>query len=56
MQLCTDQDFRRVEPEFLGHARLVERAELVGDFTATAATIMATMNVEDILHGGGQGP
>jgi hypothetical protein len=32
-----------------GHAGQVERAELVGDFSATAATIMATMDVEDIL-------
>jgi hypothetical protein len=41
---------------FLGHAGQVERTELVGDFTATTTTVMATVNVEDILRGGGQGP
>jgi hypothetical protein len=41
---------------FLGHAGQVERTELVGDFTATTTTVMATVNVEDILRSGGQGP
>jgi hypothetical protein len=45
-----------VEPRFLDHAEQEERAELVGDFIAVVATIVATMNMEDILRGGGQGP
>jgi len=56
MQLRTGQDFCRVEPRFLGHAEQAKRAELVGDFAATTATVVATVNVEDILRGGGQGP
>jgi len=45
-----------VEPEFLHHTRQEERAELVGDFTATAAAIVAAVNKEDIRRDGGQGP
>ena len=41
---------------FPDHASQAERAELVSNFAATAATIMATMSVEDILCDGGQGP
>ena len=37
MQLRIDQEFCQVEPRFLDHA---EQAELVGDFAATAATIV----------------
>ena len=29
---------------------------LVSDFAAATAVIVSTVNVEDILHGGGQGP
>jgi len=43
-----------VAPRFPDHARQAEWAELVGDFAATAATIVATIDVEDILRGGGQ--
>ena len=56
MQLRTGQDLRRMELGFPNHAGQEERVELVGDFTATAATIVATVNKEDILRGGGQGP
>jgi len=56
MHLRTGQDFRRVEPGFLGLARLAEQSELVSDFAVAVATIVATVNVEDILRGGGQGP
>ena len=56
MQLPTGQDFRRVEPRFLGHTEQAERAELVGDFATTVVTIVAAVNVEDILCGSGQGP
>jgi hypothetical protein len=29
---------------------------MVSDFVAAAAAVMATVNVDDILRGGGQGP
>ena len=45
-----------MEPGFLGLARLAEQSELVSDFAVAVATIVATVNVEDILRGGGQGP
>ena len=56
MQLCTTQDFCQVEPGFPDHAGQAKQAELVGDFTIAMATIVAAVNVEDILRGGGQGP
>ena len=40
-------------PGFLDHTR---QAELVGNFATTEAAIVATVNMEDILHCGGQGP
>jgi hypothetical protein len=40
-----------VEPRFLNHAGQAERVELVGSFGA--ATVVATVDVEGILHGGG---
>jgi hypothetical protein len=54
--LRTSQDFRQVAPGFSGHARKAERAELVGGFAVAEATIVATVDVEDILCGGGQEP
>ena len=49
-----------MDPGFLGHVGQAERAELVGDFADVAdaimAAVVATMNMEDILHDGGQGP
>jgi len=45
-----------VEAGFSDHAGREELAELVDDFTVAMAAIMATMNVEDILCGGVQGP
>ena len=56
LQLCTSLDFHQVALGVPDHAWQVERAELVSSFAAAAATIIATVNVEDILHGGGQGP
>ena len=56
LQLRTGQDFRLVAPGFSDHARLAEWAELVSSFATDAAAIVAAMNVEDILYGGGQGP
>jgi hypothetical protein len=44
-----------VVPGFPDHANQVQREELVGGFTAAAATVMTTINVEDIVSGG-QGP
>ena len=41
---------------FLDHASQAERVELVGGFAAVATAVVATINVEDILRGGGQGP
>ena len=56
LQLHTGQDFRQVAPGFLDHASQVELAEWVGNFTAASTIIVATVNLEDILHGDGQGP
>jgi hypothetical protein len=38
---------------FSDHVSQAERAELVGSFTAAATAIVAAVDVEDILHGGG---
>ena len=40
-------------PRFLDHASPTERAELVGGFAAATAATVATVNMEDILYGGG---
>jgi len=56
LQLRTGQDFHQVAPRFLNHARQAEQVELVGGFAAMMAMVVATVNVEDILRGGGQGP
>jgi hypothetical protein len=42
-----------VAPEFLGHARQAERAELVDDFATATAAIVVTIDIEDILRSGG---
>ena len=47
MNLC------RVVPGFPGHVRLEEWAELVNDFAATTDVVVTTVDVEEILHGGG---
>lgn len=44
-----------MEPGFPDHVGQAKRAELFGDFTAVVA-VVATMNMEGILHGIGQGP
>jgi hypothetical protein len=53
LQLRTGQDFPQVALDHVGQA---ERVELVGGFAAAVASIVATVNVEDIVRGGGQGP
>lgn len=45
-----------MEPGFHGHAGQAEQADLVDDFAAAVAAVVATMDVEDILCGGGRGP
>lgn len=49
-------DLHHLEPGFSDHAMLEEWEELVSDFITAAEAIVAAMNVEDILHGTGQGP
>jgi hypothetical protein len=56
LQFCTGQDFQWVAPRFSDHARQAEPAKLVGDFAVAAAAVVALVNMEDILCGGGQGP
>ena len=53
LQLRTSLDFCQVAPGFPGHAGLVVRAKLVRDFAATTVAVMATVDMEDILHDGG---
>ena len=43
-------------PGFPDHAGQAEWVELVSDFTTIATTIVAALDMEDILRGGGQGP
>jgi hypothetical protein len=43
----------RVVPGFLKRVRPEERAELVNAFTATADAIVATVDVEEVIHGDG---
>jgi hypothetical protein len=45
-----------VAPKFPDHAKQVERAKLVDGFAAAATAVVAIVDVEDILCGGGQGP
>jgi hypothetical protein len=45
-----------VAPKFPDHARQVELAKLVDGFATAATTVVAAVDVEDILRGGGQGP
>ena len=45
-----------MEPGFLDHVGQAKRVELVDDFAAATTAVVATVDVEDILHGGGQGP
>lgn len=49
------QDLRGVEPGFSDCIRQAERVKLVGGFIAVVAAIVATMDVEGILRGGGCG-
>jgi hypothetical protein len=53
MQLRTGVNLRRVTPGFLEHARQEERTAWVNDFAAAADTIVAVVDVEEILHDGG---
>ena len=47
MNLC------QVMPRFSECVRPEEQDELVNNFTATANAIVAAVDVEEILHGGG---
>jgi hypothetical protein len=42
-----------VAPGSPDHAGQAEREELVGDFAIAAAAFVVTVNMKDILHGGG---
>ena len=53
MQLQTGVNLRRVTPRFPKHARLEERMARVNDFTIVADTVVAAVDVEEILHDGG---
>ena len=44
-------DLRRVAPGFPERIERKKRAELVIDFAATSAIVMATVDVEGIIHG-----
>ena len=44
-----------MELGFSGHAEQVEWAQLVDDFAAATTIVVATVNVEDIHRGIGQG-
>ena len=46
-------DLRRVSIGFPERVEQKKRAELVNDFAATSATIVAIVDVEGILHGDG---
>jgi hypothetical protein len=46
-------NLRRVTPGFSEHARQEEQTTRVNDFAATADVVVAIMDVEEILHGGG---
>ena len=53
MQLRTKVNLHRVVPRFPEHVRPGERVELVNDIATTADAIIADVDVEEILHGGG---
>jgi hypothetical protein len=53
MQLWIRVNLRRVAPGFPEHVRPGQRAELVKDFATAADAIVAAVDVEEILHGGG---
>ena len=56
LQLRIGQNFHQVAPGFPNYTSQAERAEMVGGFATAAATVVAAVNMEDILYGGGQGP
>ena len=51
MQLRVGLDLRWVAPGFLEHVEQEKWAELVNDFAAASAAVVAAVNVKDILHG-----
>jgi cephalosporin-C deacetylase-like acetyl esterase len=53
MQLRVRLDLHWVAPGFPEFVEQEKRVELVNDFAAASAAVVAAMNVEDILHGGG---
>ena len=53
MQLRTGVNLHRVVPGFPERFRPEERAELVNNFATTTDTIVAVMDVEEVIHGDG---
>lgn len=51
MQLQIRMDLHRVAPEFLEHVELKKRAELVNDFAAALAIVVAVVDVKGIIFG-----
>jgi hypothetical protein len=51
MNLQTGVNLHRVVSGFLEHVRLEERAELVNDFAATTDAVVATVDIEEVIHG-----
>jgi hypothetical protein len=51
MQLRIEVNLHWVVSGFADRVRLKERAELVNDFTTTADTIVAAMDVEEVIRG-----
>ena len=53
MQLRVGMDVDRVAPGFPERVEQEKQAELVNDFAAASAAVVAAVNVKDILHGSG---
>lgn len=53
MLLRTRMNIRRVTPGFPEHTGQEEQTTRVNDFAAAADAVVATMDVEEILHDGG---
>ena len=53
MQLWTEVNLHRVVPGFPEDAGQEERTARVNKFAAAADAVIAAMDVEEILHGGG---
>ena len=49
-QLWLGEDLTVVELRFLGEMRYRQRQNLIGEFSAVGDCVLATMDVEDIVH------